>query len=115
MNWNTHERVRGQLLSGFKVSLDRRVQAAKAETAISSPEALWMDCGGFRRVTPTILQFLDNRSRIMLAAGANPIFVRAYFLGCLGVESEASNERFFPRPSAIESAAVAGRGSIFSL
>jgi hypothetical protein len=36
-------------------------------------------------------------------------------LGCLEVESEASNERFFPRPSAIESAAVAGQGSIFSL
>lgn len=77
MNWNTHERVRGQLLSGFKVSLDRRVQAAKAETDISSPSALWIDCGGFRRLTPTINQFLDNRSRIMLAAGANPIFASA--------------------------------------
>ncbi|WMV30360.1 hypothetical protein MTR67_023745 [Solanum verrucosum] len=39
-------------------------------------KAYWnlVDCGGFRHVTPTIFQFLDNRSRIMLAAGANPIF-----------------------------------------
>lgn len=55
-------------------SLDRRVQAAKAETAISSPEALWIDCGEFQRVTPTLFQFLDNRSRIMLATGTLPIF-----------------------------------------
>lgn len=48
----------------------------------------------------------------MLAAGANPIFAHTSLLGCLEVESEASNERFFPRPSAIESAAVAGQGSI---
>ncbi|KAG8362792.1 hypothetical protein BUALT_BualtUnG0045200 [Buddleja alternifolia] len=65
--------------------------------------------GDFRRVTPTFFQFLDNRSRIMLAAGANPIFAHTSLLGCLEVESEASNERFFPRPSAIESAAVAGQ------
>ncbi|CAH8266364.1 unnamed protein product, partial [Arabidopsis lyrata] len=29
---------------------------------------------GFRRVTPTFCKFLDNRSRIMPAAGTNPIF-----------------------------------------
>ncbi|ESQ36931.1 hypothetical protein EUTSA_v10002912mg [Eutrema salsugineum] len=29
---------------------------------------------GFRRVTPTFCKFLDNRSRIMPAAGTHPIF-----------------------------------------
>ncbi|KAH0660322.1 hypothetical protein KY290_005166 [Solanum tuberosum] len=53
---------------------ERVNKAERLQRLLQSPEALWIDCGGFRRVTPTIFQFLDNRSRIMLAAGANPIF-----------------------------------------
>ncbi|XP_074561158.1 LOW QUALITY PROTEIN: uncharacterized protein LOC141817397 [Curcuma longa] len=53
------------LIEGFK-PLKRKLLSLRLKRCI--------DCGGFRRVTPTFFQFLDNRSRIMLAAGANPIF-----------------------------------------
>ncbi|MCD7472587.1 hypothetical protein HAX54_013860, partial [Datura stramonium] len=59
---------------------ERVNKAERLQRLLQLPEALWIDCGGFRRVTPTIFQFLDNHSRIMLAAGANPIFTHTFFI-----------------------------------
>ncbi|XP_052112729.1 LOW QUALITY PROTEIN: uncharacterized protein LOC127744639, partial [Arachis duranensis] len=112
MNWNSHERVRGQLLSGFDLRylliegfkpLKRKLLSLRLKP-----------CGlivGFRRVTPTIFQFLDNRSQIMLAAGANPIFAHTSLVVWELNQKHRMKGSFQDHPLWT---AVAGRGSIFS-
>lgn len=70
MNLNTHKRLRGQLFSffdlryllieGFK-PLKRKLLSLRLKP-----------CGGFRRVTPTFFQFLDNRSPKTLSSRILP-------------------------------------------